>query len=268
MIDYGHGPPLVLIPGIQGRWEWMWPAIRALGARHRVLSFSLTEARARGPERTFDDWIEHLDDVLDRASVGRAALAGVSFGGVIAARYSARRPERVSALLLVCAPSPRWEPDRRVSGYLERPLWSAPAFAVRACRRLLPEVAASQPTWPRRLAFLAQHLGRILRFPASPVEMAASVRRWKLVDVAADCARIAAPTLLITGESHLDHVVARASSLEYLGLIPHATHVELAGTGHVGLVTKPDRFAEIVDAFLVRSSVVSDLPVLHAAHAT
>ena len=33
---YGSGPPLVLIPGIQGRWEYLRPAIDALGV---VLSF-------------------------------------------------------------------------------------------------------------------------------------------------------------------------------------------------------------------------------------
>jgi hypothetical protein len=30
VIDVGHGPPLVLVPGIQGRWEYLRPAIEAL----------------------------------------------------------------------------------------------------------------------------------------------------------------------------------------------------------------------------------------------
>ena len=41
MIDIGTGPPLVLIPGLQGRWEWMRPAVDALARRFRVLTFSL-----------------------------------------------------------------------------------------------------------------------------------------------------------------------------------------------------------------------------------
>ncbi|PYR01316.1 MAG: alpha/beta hydrolase, partial [Acidobacteria bacterium] len=32
IIEYGGGDPLVLIPGIQGRWEYMRPAIEALAA--------------------------------------------------------------------------------------------------------------------------------------------------------------------------------------------------------------------------------------------
>ena len=30
MFDQGTGPPLIVIPGVQGRWEWMRPALREL----------------------------------------------------------------------------------------------------------------------------------------------------------------------------------------------------------------------------------------------
>ena len=33
MTDRGAGPPLVLVPGIQGRWEWMAPAVDALAGK-------------------------------------------------------------------------------------------------------------------------------------------------------------------------------------------------------------------------------------------
>ena len=41
MLDVGTGPPLVLIPGIQGRWEWMKPSIDALAREYRVITMSL-----------------------------------------------------------------------------------------------------------------------------------------------------------------------------------------------------------------------------------
>jgi pimeloyl-ACP methyl ester carboxylesterase len=40
-IDIGSGPPLVLIPGLQGRWEWMRPTVDALAAEFRVISYTL-----------------------------------------------------------------------------------------------------------------------------------------------------------------------------------------------------------------------------------
>ena len=41
IIDRGSGPPLVLIPGLQGRWEYLRPAVDALSSCFRVLTFSL-----------------------------------------------------------------------------------------------------------------------------------------------------------------------------------------------------------------------------------
>ena len=40
--------PVVLIPGVQGRWEWMSAAIDALAERCRVISFSLCDEPSSG----------------------------------------------------------------------------------------------------------------------------------------------------------------------------------------------------------------------------
>ena len=41
MVDVGAGTPLVLVPGIQGRWEWMQPSVEALARDYRVITASL-----------------------------------------------------------------------------------------------------------------------------------------------------------------------------------------------------------------------------------
>ena len=48
MIDRGNGTPVILIPGLQGRLEWMAPTIESLARSHRVLSFSLGETNGAG----------------------------------------------------------------------------------------------------------------------------------------------------------------------------------------------------------------------------
>jgi pimeloyl-ACP methyl ester carboxylesterase len=68
------------------------------------------------------------------------------------------------------------------------------------------------------------------------------------------CQSIAAPTLIVTGERHLDRVVPVGSSLEYLKLIAGSRHVTLPSTGHLGLVIKPQVFAEVVSAFITSTS--------------
>jgi Predicted hydrolases or acyltransferases (alpha/beta hydrolase superfamily) len=70
-------------------------------------------------------------------------------------------------------------------------------------------------------------------------------------DVTPDCARITAPTLVVTGEPHLDHVVPVEGSSEYLRLIPDAHAVVLERTGHLGSITRPEVFARIIHRFVL-----------------
>ncbi|MBW8896248.1 MAG: alpha/beta fold hydrolase, partial [Acidobacteria bacterium] len=96
---------LIVIPGVQGRWEWMKPALDELAKRCRAVSYTL--CGDLGSEMTFDrtlgfdNFIRQLDRVFDRSGIERAALCGVSYGGFIALRYAALRPERVASLVLV-----------------------------------------------------------------------------------------------------------------------------------------------------------------------
>jgi len=250
-VDRGHGPPIFMIPGIQGRWEWMAPAIEALGVRHRVLSGSLRQlGETPVADRTFETWFAGIDALLDRAGLRQAAVAGVSFGGLIAAGYAAARPDRVSALVLIGTPAPRWRDDHPSASYVKHPRLSVPQFVAGALGRLLPEVRSSISGWSARVVFLARHLGRVLRYPASPTRMAACVRAWQATDIVSACRRVTAPTLIVTGEPELDRVVPVSASLEYLSLIRGARHQTLARTGHIGLVTRPREFAALISGFL------------------
>src|SRR5919205_2989178 len=105
VIDRGQGVPVVVLPGIQGRWEWMAPAIDALAQHCRVITFSLCDEPSSGftldAERGIENYMHQLDEVFDRIQLEHAVLMGVSFAGPIATEYAVRHPERVDALMLV-----------------------------------------------------------------------------------------------------------------------------------------------------------------------
>jgi pimeloyl-ACP methyl ester carboxylesterase len=69
-------------------------------------------------------------------------------------------------------------------------------------------------------------------------------------DVAADCRRITAPTLVITGEAGLDYVVPVDGSSEYVRLIAGARAAVLPDTGHIGCNTRPQEFAALIRRFV------------------
>ena len=153
MIDRGSGTPVVLMPGIQGRWEWMAPAVDALADRFRVVTFSLCDEPTSGfrfePGRGIDNYLQQVDDALDRAGLDAAILIGVSYSGPIAAEYATRRPERVRGLVLVSALPPDWVPNRRARFYLRAPRLLSPLFLLDSPARILPEIRASLPRFPR-----------------------------------------------------------------------------------------------------------------------
>jgi pimeloyl-ACP methyl ester carboxylesterase len=252
--DRGEGPALIVIPGVQGRWEWMRPALRALQSTCRTITYTLcgdagagmTFDRALG----FENYMRQLDDVFEKTGIARVALCGVSYGGFIALRYAATRPERVSALVLVSAPAPGWTPSARQKRYLARPWLSAPAFVATAPGRVWPEIASALPDWRSRLTFTVKHSAQVVSAPMIPSRMASRVQLQQASDFGDDPRKVRAPTLIVTGEDNLDQVVPPPVTRWYLDLIPGSRYEKLAGTGHIGMLTQPKRFAEIVSGFV------------------
>jgi pimeloyl-ACP methyl ester carboxylesterase len=93
--------------------------------------------------------------------------------------------------------------------------------------------------------------------------MAGRARMVATFHTVADCARVTAPTLVVTGEPALDHVVPADGSAGYLSLIRGARGVVLERTGHLGWITRPADFAAIVRDFAGATGVgqvLSDPP--------
>lgn len=254
MITRGSGPPLVLIPGIQGRWEWMEPTVHALAAHFRVLTSSLPGDAGSGISRqegqSFDVQTRLVEHLLDAQGMERATIVGVSFGGLVAAWFAAHRPQRVSSLVLVSTPGPDWQPDAWARRYMRTPLLLAPLFVLGAPWRLGPEILAAASTVGERSRLAGAHAARVLRAPIRPSLMGARLRLMASVQARDWCPSITAPTLVLTGEPRLDRVVPVDGTRRYGEAIAGAIVEELPRTGHLGCVTRADAFAELIRAFV------------------
>jgi pimeloyl-ACP methyl ester carboxylesterase len=254
MFDQGEGPPIVVVPGLHGRWEWAKPALRELAHQCRTISYSLCGDIGSGHrfDRTlgFDNYIRQLDAVLDEAGIQRAAICGVSYGGFVALRYASVRPERVSALVLVSAPGPGFRPSAQQARWLSRPWMSAPAFVATAPFRVWPEIRTAIPRWNGRLGFLIRQTLRCIAAPIIPPLMATRMRAASALDFDADPPAIKAATLIVSGEESLDCVVPVTSTRTLASLIPRAEYHMIRGTGHMAMLTQPAQFADIVSGFV------------------
>jgi pimeloyl-ACP methyl ester carboxylesterase len=233
MIEHGSGPPLVLIPGLPGPWHYVAPAMHALSAHFHVLTLSL------GRECTIEADVARILAALNDRHIDRAVVCGISLGGLVALRFAALYPRRTAALVLASAPGPgaTLRPHHRV--YTRWPWLFGPLFMLETPFRLRREL----------------HWSQIKALVAAPVSFARIARRARLIestDIAADCRRIISPTLVVTGEQALDNIVPVESTMEYMRAIPRAAHVLLRDTGHLGSITHPMQFAEIVFRFAGR----------------
>lgn len=252
IVERGQGTPIVVVPGIQGRWEWMAPTMAALAEHGRAITYSLCDEPTSGfawvQDRGFENYVAQLDDVLAATGAERPVLVGVSYGGLVAAEFAARHPERVSGVVIVSAPPPTWRPDPRVRRYLAAPRLLAPVFWLGGPMRAYPELKAAIPALGERLRFAVTQGLRVAAAPPSAGRMARRLHWLQDARFAVD-RPVPVPALVVTGEAALERVVPPRLTAEYLAWLPHARTVTMAHTGHAGTLTRAREFAALVGEF-------------------
>ncbi|WP_284742145.1 alpha/beta fold hydrolase [Amycolatopsis sp. RTGN1] len=169
-------PPVVALQGSGGTAAHWLPDIATLAEHLRVHAVDAPGE----PGRTVDArpplgspaYAEWLEDVLDALELPRAAFLGTSLGGWWALDHALRRPERVTALVLV---NPAGIGRRRVAPLLKFAAYSR--FGAWGRRRSLAMVAKGGPADPGRraigeftLATFEHFKPRLEPIPAFPVE--------------------------------------------------------------------------------------------------
>jgi 3-oxoadipate enol-lactonase len=257
IIDRGSGTPVVLVPGIQGRWEWMQPAVDALSRRCRVITFSLADEPTSGTSfdeaAGFDCYVRQIKDALDTSGVESAVICGISYGGLIAAAFAARYAERAQGVVVVSAIPPSWAPDARVRFLIRAPRLLTPVFCINSLR-LFPEMVTAKERLFAALSFALGHVGAVVRYRFSPVLMARRVRLLEGNTLETELTQLRVPALILTGQAELDRVVPVALTRDYLRMWPHASSATIARCGHLGPITRPEQFADLVARFANESS--------------
>ncbi|MFR0358010.1 alpha/beta fold hydrolase [Streptomyces sediminimaris] len=256
----GSGPPLLKA----ANWlthldlEWTTPVwahwLAGLARNRRLVRY---DERGCGlsdwtvPGFTFDDWVDDLDTVVEAAGLDRFPLLGVSQGGAVAVAYAARRPERVSRLILAGAYArgrrvrARDEVEREEADLdldLARVGWSSedPRFLRVFASQFLPE--GTPEDWGGFTAFQRQ--------TTSAVNAVRFLEEFARIDVSDIAHRVRCPTLIIHARD--DERVPVSQAGELAALIPDSRLVLLKSRNHLLTAFEPawDEFLSHIDAFL------------------
>lgn len=259
----GTGAPIVRVANWLTHLELDWKGpiwshwFEALSRKRQLVRYDL---RGSGlSERSVDDlsldaWIRDLEAVVDDLELEHFSLMGFCQGGVIAAAYAARHPDRVNRLVLY---------DSYTHGaftegatYFQRMKMETLAQLIRigwgqsnaAFRKvfaslLMPEGSEEQQTW---LAELERR--------STTTEMA--VHLWKAfhrVDIRDVAPNVRAPALVFHVKN--DAMVPFEEGCHLAELIPNARFVPLEGENHILRSDEPawEQFVSELQSFLGQS---------------
>src|SRR5512132_2542239 len=92
----GEGPPLVLVPGMDGTGRLFYRQIPLLSRRFRVVTYAL-----RDTAEDMDTLVADLAAVVEAVAPGqqRAIIVGESFGGALALSFAVAHPDKVRAVV-------------------------------------------------------------------------------------------------------------------------------------------------------------------------
>jgi pimeloyl-ACP methyl ester carboxylesterase len=238
----GSGPRFGFLAGYGGLSKWT-PFLDRLAERRTVIVPSLPGFpggdRGHTVLDTHLDWVLAVRDLIDKAGLAGADLAGSSVGGSFAAEVAAIWPEKVRRLALI-APFGLYDANDPAADP-----WAQRADELAALMTARPEVykalkempaGANSVEWPIEQTRAAEAAARIF---------------WPLGNTRLDrrLPLIKAPTLILWGSE--DRLLPRSYADAIATAIGAETEVRIIpGAGHLAELDQPDAVAAAILGFM------------------
>lgn len=250
ILGRGDGPALVFINSLGTDFRIWQDVVPAFMDRFRIV---LYDKRGHGlsdappAPYSLDDHADDLIALLDHLKIEKAALVGLSVGGMISQRIAVRAPERVQAITLCCTAAKIGTPE----------LWAERIAAVED-GGIDPIADNVLQRWftplyrETRADEVAGWRNMLVRTPAHGY--AGTCAAIRDADLRPDAGRIKAPTLCVAGDQDgstpADVVKGMAE------LIPGARFALIDGAGHIPCVEKPAVLSKLISQHLQEAGLV------------
>jgi pimeloyl-ACP methyl ester carboxylesterase len=241
----GSGPPLLWLHGPWGL-NPDCDFVARLAETHMVYAPRFPGTTRGDPDSVhalqgWHDLVVYYGELIDKLELTGPALAGHSFGGLLAAEIAAVTPRSVSRLILI-DPVGLWRDDRPVKNWM--------VLAEKARRPTLfadPEGEAAK----RFFAVPSDAEARIDTLSQLVWSQACTGKFvWPIADrgFARRAHRIAAPTLIVWGKN--DNIIDAAYAQEFANRISGARVELIEQAGHLPHLEQPEAVATALTAFL------------------
>jgi proline iminopeptidase len=251
-------PTIVLLHGGPGNYDHSYfkPHFDPLRAIAQVVYLDLRghgrSARGDVSEWSFERCADDVRAFCDALGIERPFVLGHSMGGFVAMLYGARHPGHAGALVLQSTMA-RFDAVRLKEGFRRI---AGDDVAALAERDYLGDPVTDEE-WARVFAAFGprvpepEALARRIRNPELGAHGMALFRR---LDVVAELARIACPTLVCVGDR--DPVTPAEAAREIVAALPEGTaRLEvMEGAGHFPWLDAPEAYRKLIVEFLERGA--------------
>ncbi len=246
----GHGPPLILCPGLAATYRGFALVLRILSSRFQTIIYDYPGDQpgdgAKLRNLSHDHYVDDVFGLIDHLNLGRAFLFGVSFGSTIVLKSLFREPRRFPRAVVQGA-------------FAHRPLAPAERLALRF-GRLIPGRMERVPGHNRVLAWNNQsHFPAVLherwkyyeeQVGQTPIaSMSARLDLLGNLDLRPILPRIPVEVLVLQGNE--DRIVRRSHYEELTAALPDAKGLIMPMVGHQPHYTHPEAIAQTVNDFLL-----------------
>jgi 3-oxoadipate enol-lactonase len=254
--ESGRGAPIIFAHEFGGDHRSWQPQMSSFARDHRCIAYS---ARGFLPSAVPDGVMDYgqgkstqdLIGVADRLGLAKFHLVGLSMGSFTSLMAAAQQPKRILSLTLIgCSSGPCTRAEQvEYRAYIEDEIALLEAGRAKAAVAWFakdPAYRRMRKKVPTRWKLYLDHLGRQSVDGALWTLKTVHLRRICLRRIRSALALIAAPTMLVYGEE--DHRYVAPSNKFLAEVIPDATVVPFARTGHMVNIEEPARFNHLLRA--------------------
>ncbi len=244
---YGQGKPVVLLHGWLGSWDTWHQTMETLGSHYRAYALDFWGFGESGKKRssyTVTDFVDLVDQFMDRLGIPSAPIVGHSMGGTVSMSVAIRYPHRAQKVVVVGAPlvGSSLNIFLRLAGY--RPIaftvYNLPALLRLGIRLASPLIAKDAADW--------YHMQERDLSRTSLESFLLSIASLRRTDLRPQLNDVRVPVMGVFGKG--DNIVDPRQHKVLAAGVPQARVEIMPGSRHFPMLDEPAKFNSLLKSFL------------------